>query len=145
MVVEKRYFTSHKHIDTVEVGSARIHRYKNDTPILLLLAAELGALGYTREHAFIFDKAGSRYRLDFANAKHKINVEFDGLNHVKMEMMDATRDKRLASHGWAVVRIVGAQKPDATLGRGYLFTRPAIGQPSPQLRRLYRVLERLFG
>lgn len=121
--------------------------HKNDTPILRSLALTLAELEFEREYSFIYDKAGSRYRLDFAQLDEKVNIEFDGAGHDTPwhRAMDPKRDARLIACGWRVMRIVNTPKPTATVGACWSFVWVANGQPTPFCRRLQAILEPLFA
>lgn len=117
--------------------------YKNDTPILVALANVLCPLGFVREFFVIFDQAGSRYRLDFAQPDEKINIEFDGTGHLGniQQKIDALRDARLHAKGWVIIRIVSRPNTADGAGLGYAFLRPSIVTPKPELEALYPVLD----
>jgi very-short-patch-repair endonuclease len=81
--------------------------YSNDTQFLKAVCELLWPIGFVREYTVVYDKAGSRYRLDFASPRPMINVEIDGATHddgVK-PIMDALRDQRLFDIGWTVIRL----------------------------------------
>lgn len=62
--------------------------------------------GYETEFMIRYDKAGSFYRVDFANLKKRHVVEIDMRRNYNQTMkdMDAWRDGNLAKVGWSVTR-----------------------------------------
>jgi len=71
------------------------------------VAEALAPLGFRRNETFVYDKAGSRFLLQFARPDIKVNVEINGISHSRRmrAARDVARDRTMAAKGWNVVRV----------------------------------------
>lgn len=70
-------------------------------------ASILCPLGYVMDEVTFPTGHGGYWRLDFALAENKINIEIDGSSHNagKRRLLDVERDEFMRNLGWTVIRI----------------------------------------
>lgn len=93
-------------VPSVDVPEQNLWR-NGDTPFQGIVADALGKCGYRRNVPVVYDKAGSRHRLMFADESRKVNIEANGPSHLRpyRRRRDLARDRQLQELGWIIVRV----------------------------------------
>lgn len=114
--------------------------YSQQTPAEAALEPAIAALGVP--YRFQHPLWGLKYFPDFALIKQKIVIEVDDPSHSrpKKKREDAERTKRMAQHGWTVVRCTNDEAlndPIGTIER--LINSPELAKFQLKLNPLYLI------